>query len=82
MAAMKRWAVRLGALFTTLTLTVLIPAAAWASTNGVADALIEERRRRSGGGGGFFLFGAVCCIGVVVVIALIVFLVARNRKRK
>ncbi len=36
MDAMKRWVARLGALFTTLTLSLLIPAAAWASTNGVA----------------------------------------------
>ncbi|MEV0897755.1 hypothetical protein [Actinoplanes sp. NPDC049802] len=59
--------------------TLLVPAAAWAST-GTGELMIEAARRSRRGGFGFF--GILCCLAVVGVIVVVVFLISRNRKRR
>lgn len=60
-----------------IVVTMLAPAAAWAESTGVAEAL--RRRPRGFGFGGFF--GGLCCLVVVGIIVVIVLLVMRNRNR-
>jgi hypothetical protein len=80
MNSVRKWVARSAAVVTTAVLAVFIPAAAWASQNGVADVAGElaRSRRRSGFGG---IFGLLCCLVVVVIIVAVVLLITRSRRR-
>ncbi|MFC3991779.1 hypothetical protein [Actinoplanes siamensis] len=84
MADVVKWWSRLTAALTGAVLALVVPAHAWAASNGVADVAIEAAKRRTRGGRGFgFLFGgALCCLFVVAAIVLVVVLISRNRKRR
>jgi hypothetical protein len=80
---LRKWIARAGALFTTVSLAVFVPAVAWASTNGVYDVAVEAARSRRGRGMGFFgIAGLLCCLVVVAVIVIGVVLISRGRNRK
>ncbi|GIF72773.1 hypothetical protein [Asanoa siamensis] len=78
-----RWFARIGAVLTTASLAVLVPAMAWASTSGAYDVAVEAARSRRRGGFGFFgVAGLLCCLVVVAVVVVAVLLVNKNRKRR
>ncbi|WP_188126807.1 hypothetical protein [Actinoplanes lobatus] len=62
-----------------VTMALLVPAAAWASS-GTGEMMIEAARR--GRRGGFGFFGVFCCLFVVGVIAVVVLLISRGRRRR
>ena len=77
----KVWS-RFAAVVTGVVLTLVVPAHAWAASNGLDTVVVEAARSRRRGGFGFFgLFGGLCCLFVVAAIVLVIFLVARNRKK-
>ena len=83
MSAAVKWWSRVTAAVTGAVLMLVVPAHAWAASNGVADVAIEAARRRRRGGFGFFgIFGALCCLVVGAAIVLAVVLISRNRKRR
>jgi hypothetical protein len=83
MELVRKWFVRVGAVVTTATLAVFVPAMAWASTSGAYDVAVEAARGRRRGGVGFFgVAGLLCCLVVVAGIVLAVVLISRNRKRR
>jgi ABC-type multidrug transport system permease subunit len=84
MTAAVKWWSRVTAAVTGAVLMLVVPAHAWAASNGVADVAIEAARyrRRRGGFGVFGIFGAVCCLVVVGAIVLAVVLISRKRKRR
>jgi hypothetical protein len=82
MELVRKWLTRVGAVVTTATLAVFVPAVAWASTSGAYDVAVEAARRRRGGIGFFGVAGLLCCIAVVAVIVLAVVLISRGRNRK
>ncbi len=78
-SAAKWWA-RVTAVVSTAVLAVLVPATAWASSNGVLDVAYEVARRRPRRGiGGLGLFGGLCCLIVVAIIVLAVVMIRRGR---
>ena len=82
MSSGAKWWTRATAAVTGAVLSIMIPAYAWAASNGVADVAIEAARvKRRSGGGGFFIFGLLCCVVVVGGIALVIYLIMRNRKK-
>ncbi|MEV4617844.1 hypothetical protein AB0J74_03880 [Asanoa sp. NPDC049573] len=84
MELVRKWFARTGAVLTTVSLAVFVPAVAWASTSGAYDVAVEAARsRRRGGGIGFFGFaGLLCCLVVVAAIVLAVVLISRSRKKR
>jgi len=82
MELVRKWVARVGAVVTTATLAVFVPAVAWASTSGAYDVAVEAARARRRGGFGFGLFSLVCCLVVVAVVVVAVLLVMRSRKRR
>ena len=77
----KVWS-RIAAVVTGAVLTLVVPAHAWAASNGLDTVVVEAARsRRRGGFGVFGLFGALCCLFVVAAIVLTFVLVSRNRKK-
>lgn len=78
---MVKWWSRIAAAVTGATLALVIPAHAWAASNGVAEIAVEAARRRSRGLG-FGVLGLVCCLGVVALVVLAIVLISRNRKRR
>jgi ABC-type multidrug transport system permease subunit len=83
MSVAVKWWSRVTAAVTGAVLMLVVPAHAWAASNGVADVAIEAARRRRRGGFGFFgIFGALCCLVVIAAIVLAVVLISRNRKRR
>ena len=83
MELVRKWFARVGAVITTVSLAVFVPAVAWASTSGAYDVAVEAARsRRRGGGFGFFGAGLICCLVVVAAIVVGVILISRNRKRR
>ena len=84
MTAAVKWWSRATAAVTGAILMLVVPAHAWAASNGVADVAIEAARyrRRRGGFGVFGIFGALCCLVVIGAIVLTVVLISRNRKRR
>ncbi|WP_372450830.1 hypothetical protein [Actinoplanes flavus] len=62
-----------------VTMALLVPAAAWAST-GTGEMVIEAARR--GRRSGFGFLGVLCCLFVVGIIVLVVVLISRGRKRR
>jgi hypothetical protein len=77
MSSLGKWWVRLGALVSTLTLAVFVPAAAWAAQTGV-DGVAGELARGRGRGFGGILVG-LCCLFVVGIIVVALVLVMRRR---
>jgi len=85
MELVRKWFARVGAVVTTVSLAVFVPAMAWASTSGAYDVGVEAARSRRGGSGGFGMLGIaglLCCLVVVAGIVLAVVLISRNRKRR
>jgi hypothetical protein len=84
MSAAVKWWSRLAAAVSGAMLMLVVPAHAWAASNGVADVAIEAARyrRRRGGFGIVGVLGGLCCLFVVAAIVLIVLLVRRSRRRK
>jgi hypothetical protein len=83
MELLRKWTTRVGAIITTATLAVFVPAVAWASTSGAYDVAYEAARSRRRGGFGFFgVASLLCCLVVVGGIVLAVVLISRNRGRK
>jgi hypothetical protein len=84
MSVAVKWWSRVTAAVTGAVLMLVVPAHAWAASNGVADVAIEAARyrRRRSGFGFFGIFGLLCCLLVVAGIVLAVVLISRNRKRK
>jgi len=84
MELVRKWFVRVGAVVTTATLAVFVPAMAWASTSGAYDVAVEAARgrRRSGGFGFLGIASLLCCLLVVGGIVLAVVMISRNRKRR
>jgi hypothetical protein len=77
-----KWWTRATAAVTGAALSIMIPAYAWAASNGVADVAIEAAKVRRRSGGGFFgVIGILCCLLVVGGIVLAIFLIMRNRKK-
>jgi len=81
MELVRKWIARVGAVVTTATLAVFVPAVAWASTSGVYDIAVEAARGRRRGFG-FGVLPLLCCLVVVAGIVLAVVLVARSRRRR
>ncbi|MEV6298333.1 hypothetical protein AB0M02_02900 [Actinoplanes sp. NPDC051861] len=81
MADVVKWWSRLAAAVTGAALALVIPAYAWAASNGVADIAVEAARRRSRGLG-FGFFGLLCCLGFLALVVLAIVLISRNRKRR
>ncbi len=80
MSSLAKWWVRVTAVMTTATLAVLVPATAWAASNGVLDVAYEVARRRPRRGfGGIGLFGGLCCLLVVVLVVVAVLAIRRGR---
>ena len=80
---MTKWWARATAAVTGAVLTLVIPAYAWAASNGTAELAVEAARyRRRGSFGLFGVIGLVCCLVVVggAVAAFIV--ISRKRKRQ
>jgi hypothetical protein len=83
MTAAVKWWSRVTAAVTGAVLMLVVPAHAWAASNGVADLGYEAARSRRRGGFGFFgIFGALCCLVVVGGIVVAVVLISRKRKRR
>jgi hypothetical protein len=84
MADMVKWWSRLTAALTGAVLALVVPAHAWAASNGVDGVAIEaaRRRTRSRGGFGFLFGGGLCCLLVIGAIVLTIVLISRNRKRR
>jgi hypothetical protein len=82
-SVIKLWS-RLAAVVTGTVLAVVVPAHAWAASNGLDTVMIEaaRSRRRRGGFGFFGLFGGLCCLFVVAAIVLVIVLVQRNKRNK
>lgn len=78
---MAKWWSGLAAAVTGAMLALVIPAHAWAASNGVAELAVEAARRRSRGFG-FGVFGLLCCVGVIGLIVVAIVLISRNRKRR
>ncbi|MBG0561781.1 hypothetical protein [Actinoplanes aureus] len=81
MADVVKWWSRLAAVLTGTVMALVIPAHAWAASNGVAEIAVEAARRRSRGLG-FGVFGLLCCVGVIALVVLAIVLISRNRKRR
>lgn len=82
MSSGAKWWTRASAAVSGVVLSIMIPAYAWAASNGVADLATEAAKvRRRGGGGVFGVLGLLCCLVVVGGIVLAVFLIMRNRKK-
>lgn len=77
MSALSTWWARVSTIVGTAVLALLVPAAAWASTD-VGVVALEAARRRPRGFGGFF--GAICCLFVVGIVVVILLLVMRGRR--
>ena len=77
---LRTWVARATAVLTGLVLAVVVPATAWASSNGVYDLAddLVRRRARFGLGGA----SALCCLVVVAVITLLVVLLLQSRRRR
>ncbi|WP_328462096.1 hypothetical protein OHA21_34315 [Actinoplanes sp. NBC_00393] len=80
MSDVAKWWTRLTAVLTGAVLALVIPAHAWAASNGVTEIAVEAARRRSRGG--FGVFGLLCCLVVVGLVILAIVLISRNRKRR
>jgi hypothetical protein len=80
MDSVRKWATRSAAVVMAAAMAVFIPAAAWASQNGVSDVAGElvRGRRRAGFGG---IFSLLCCLVVVLIIVGAVLLITRSRRR-
>lgn len=74
MAALGKWLARLTAPLATTALAVLLPVAAWASSD-LTDVAV---RRRGGILGGI---GLLCCLGVVLVVVAVLVLLLMRRSR-
>ncbi len=75
---LQRW---FAAAFAAVTLSLLIPAQAWAAEPGVPQLVIEAARKSKRGGFGFGIIGLVCCVGVIVAAVVAFVLISRKRKR-
>ncbi|WP_229071400.1 hypothetical protein [Actinoplanes sp. DH11] len=82
MTDLVKWWSRVTAAVTGAVLALVIPAHAWAASNGVAELAVEAARRRSRGFGAFGIFGLLCCLFVVAGVVLAIVLISRNRKRR
>lgn len=83
MAHLVKWWSRAAAVVTGAVLALVVPAHAWAASNGVADLAVEAARRKSRGGlFGFGVFGLLCCLFVVAGVVLAIVLISRSRKRR
>lgn len=84
MSTLNRWWAGFAAALTGATLSLTVPALAWAASNptvlAVGDELIKRRKPRIGGFIGFA--GLLCCLLVVGVIGLIVFLIMRKKRSR
>jgi hypothetical protein len=80
MGYMVKWWSRVAAAVTGATLALVIPAHAWAASNGVAEVAVEAARR--GRRGGLGMFALLCCVGVIALVVLAIVLISRNRKRR
>jgi hypothetical protein len=76
---LKRW---FAAALAAVTVSVLIPAQAWAAEPGVPQLVIEAARKSRRGGFGFGIFGLLCCLGVIVAVVVAFVLFSRKRKRR
>ncbi|MDI6097908.1 hypothetical protein QLQ12_04745 [Actinoplanes sp. NEAU-A12] len=65
-----------------VTLTLLIPAQAWAAEPGVPQLVIEAARKSRRGGIGFGIIGLLCCLGVIAAVVVAFVLISRKRKRR
>lgn len=83
MSTAVKWWSRVTAAVTGAVLMLVVPAHAWAASNGVADLAFEaaRSRRRRGGFGFFGIFSILCCLVVVGGIVVAVVLISRKRKR-
>ena len=82
MSSGAKWWTRATAAVTGAVLTLLIPAHAWAASNGVADLVVEAAKvRRRGGIGIFGILGGLCCLLVVGGVVLGVLMIARRKRR-
>jgi hypothetical protein len=81
MSSGAKWWTRATAAVTGVALSIMIPAYAWAASNGVADVAIEAARVKRRGGAGFGVIGLLCCLVVVGGIVLVVYLILRSRKK-
>ena len=78
-----KWWARVTAAVTGTMLMFVVPAHAWAASNGVAEVAGElARSKRRGGVGIFGVFGLLCCLVVVGGIVLAVVLIMRSRKKR
>lgn len=80
MASGAKWWTRLSAVVTGMVMAVLIPAHAWAASNGVDALVIEAARARRRGLSAVGLFGLLCCLLVVGGIVLAVLMIMKGRK--
>jgi hypothetical protein len=81
MSSAAKWWSRATAAVTGVILMMVVPAHAWAASNGVADVAGELARKR----GGFKAVGVVgllCCLVVVGGIALAIFLIMKKRGKR
>jgi Na+/melibiose symporter-like transporter len=77
MVSFQQWCARIGAVAAAVIATVLVPAAAFASS-GPGSVAIEAVRRRPRGAFGFL--GGLCCLVVLGIIVVVLLLVMRNRR--
>lgn len=76
MAALGKWLARLTAPLATTALAVLLPVAAWASSDSILTDIAQRRRGGILGG-----IGLLCCLGVVLVVVAVLVLLMMRRSR-
>ena len=77
MVLFQQWCARIGAVAAAAIASLLIPAAAFASSGPGSVAIEAVRRRPRGVGSGL---GALCCLVVLGIIVVVLLLVMRNRR--
>lgn len=75
----QEWWARIAAVAAVTVASVLVPAAAFASS-GPGSVAVEAVRRRPRGTGGFL--GALCCLVVLGIIVVVLLLLMRNRRSR
>jgi uncharacterized membrane protein len=82
MSSGAKWWARVSAAMTGAVLTMVIPAYAWAASNGVLEVATEVKKVKKRGGLSFIgVLGLLCCLVVVGGIVLAVVLIMKRRKR-
>ncbi|HEX6967337.1 MAG TPA: hypothetical protein VF174_00695 [Micromonosporaceae bacterium] len=76
MTSLGKWPARLGTVLAGVALTILVPVAAWATSDPIVADIAQRRR-------GGILGGIVwlCCLAVVIVVIGVVALVLMRRSR-